>query len=213
MGGLGSVNTAYLLKGVIGFGLRYFLGDLPSLFFPGFFTGLDVLAWVFANMYVIVIVLGKLILINLIVVRVRHGHWVSMFRDHNLYSVLYLRPHCHGDERPDSLRDKDISHDNPAYARVRYSRVRVGLFWHSMCEADLNVSLELFTQMTTAKIMQIDSDPSVVKERLNRCAATSVLVNISRKNVFDLHDVPQHTTMLAYGYFLSMQSRVRNIPF
>lgn len=129
----------------------------------------------------------------------------GVFRAFNVWEYRFdsLFDHVHDDQRTDAEALQDIKH------AARYARfnLRKGLGLGKMILApmynkDVVVSIELFTQIATAKNIDPYLKPEEARAALQRSSAHNNTVNIDRNLILREENVKLETVSLAYLHYL-----------
>lgn len=108
----------------------------------------------------------------------------------------------HNDLRADSLSLGKLLHDEPMYAEFEYHRTGRPV---NLKVTTLTVSLELLSQITTGRNMDLGSEPLAAYERLRQSANSTHSVKYSRYLALYGINIAQDTAVL--GFALYMQQR------
>jgi len=125
----------------------------------------------------------------------------------------------HNDLRADSISLGKLLHAKPMYAVVRYTSVDPRWGWSTLFRktiehnVSLTVSLEVLSQLLTAKNLPLGSTDEVAAERIKLAAQSLHSVSINRYLAVEGINVVQDTTLVAFALYKQMVERRRMVPF
>ncbi len=107
------------------------------------------------------------------------------------------------DLRPDSNASMKMKHSDPRYAVIKVEKKG----WYKYNLDSFIVSMEVMTQLATARNLDPKSEPKVAWEKIYTDAKTLQTVNGDRFMVMQHEHVVQQTAYLVYDMFLDMKGR------
>jgi hypothetical protein len=114
------------------------------------------------------------------------------------------------DFRADTLSLGKLKHEDALYCDARYQS---NISWWTLSDITMVVSLEMFSQITTAANVRLNMGEGDVYKRLRTCAESTQSVNINRYWTLKGRSIVQDTILLAYGYFMQRNSQCSDFPF
>lgn len=177
----------------------------------------------------VILPLAMLMLVVTIIIMffpVRHRYQFVGWHDNQYYPIF-------GDDlRTDATSLGELKHNKPLIALVKHTEV-THIFgktnagyssWHkgllSIFSLELPgkttifpVSMEVLSQITGAVNLRMSSTPLAAWERIEMSAKSLHSVNVSRYLVFEGAHPVQGACLVAFGLFMQMRERLRNVPF
>jgi hypothetical protein len=185
-----------------------------------------VLMSVFWHMILPLAMLMLVVTIILLFFPVRHRYQFVGWHDNQ------SDPTFGDDLRTDATSLGELKHNKPLIALVKHTEV-THIFgktnagyssWHkgllSIFSLELPgkttifpVSMEVLSQITGAVNLRMSSTPLAAWERIEMSAKSLHSVNVSRYLVFEGAHPVQGACLVAFGLFMQMRERLRNVPF
>lgn len=125
------------------------------------------------------------------------------------------------DNRQDVMSLGKMEHSRPLRAKMVYTRSGLYfsrhdgryIFFGRYKPQKLQISGELFVQLTNPRILQHGSSEEENSRHLNRQAAALHSVNIDKYGHFENNDVYGDTVLVAYGYLQHIKQKRQDCPF
>jgi hypothetical protein len=138
------------------------------------------------------------------------GKWTSM-RLH-VHTVRFERvvPVDLTDQRADSLANVDMKHPDALDTYAIYEKSWYGFVYSSN---RMRVSLELLSQLTTAKNLEVGGDDDTINKRIAFSASKCGAVNNSCWQAVDGQYVVQNTCFVAFALYKQLQWQSHVLPF
>jgi len=132
-----------------------------------------------------------------------------IFSRFHVYKFSHFVDHTHGDMRADSISLGELKHLRAEYAIFNYYRPWTGRPWDlrsllGMSVDRFLVSLELFTQLTTASVMDLNSGDAVAWEKIKYTSKSLHSINLDRLLTTEKHHVVHNTQLLALACYRNL---------
>lgn len=134
------------------------------------------------------------------------------FKAYRRYSVVKLHEAIEGDFRPDNMAMMDNKHPIPHIAQAEYE-CRTGPYDEHVEKTTLWISMELFAQLATPKILTVSSTDQALAERIHRAVCSLQTVAVSRYESIKKRNIWSDTELFLFGYAQWYQMKREHVPF